>query len=70
MKCPLTTIVKVAPANPKAEDWCDCIKEECAWWDVNAGGCSVYLISRSLMYLFDVTVDIKEKMPHEAQFRR
>ena len=45
MKCPLTTIVQEAPANPKPEDWCDCIQAQCAWWNRFTEECAIYMIA-------------------------
>lgn len=62
MKCPLLTIASCIAYPDKNIMWTDCLKAECAWWDINSNGCSVYLISRSLMVIVDIGVDIKEKM--------
>jgi len=70
MKCPLSQGYFEQNPDDKGYMIQDCLKEECAWWDDKAGGCSVYLISRNLMGIFDVSVDVKEKMPHKGQFLR
>jgi len=70
MKCPIMTAGRMTCDDPLDFTYVDCLKEECAWWDATAGGCSIYLISRSLMGLVDTAIDIKEKMPHAGQFTK
>ena len=70
MKCPLRLIGFEGDLGLAEFPQVDCLGEECAWWDAQSNGCSVYLISRSLMGIFDIGVDIKEKMPHTGQFRK
>jgi len=69
MKCPLMRIPITVKGVADREKIDDCIKEECAWWDKLCQSCSVYEISRSLMGIFDVLVDIKDKMPPDEQAR-
>jgi len=70
MKCPLLSITRPGLMQPEAHPQNDCLKEECAWWDKHCQTCSVYEISRSLMGIFDIGVEIKDRMPYEGQLRK
>ena len=69
MKCPLFAISSKEQEQRGFLTHIDCLKEECAWWDKLCQSCSVYEISRSLMGIFDVLVDIKENMPQDERTR-
>ena len=62
MKCPLLQYYEDVEDYADRYVISDCLKEECAWWNANAGACSVYLISRNLMGIFDIGADIKDKI--------
>ena len=67
MKCPPRFKELIEVDEDLKYHGADCIKEECAWWDTKSNGCSIYLISRSLMAIADILIDLKEKMPQAEE---
>lgn len=37
--------------DPMVEDFGDCIKDQCAWWDHTNDDCSIKSIARNLRYI-------------------
>ncbi len=44
-------------SNPKYEDETLCDKQDCAWWDVNDGGCVMTSLPMVAHYLFLLAED-------------
>ncbi len=70
MKCPLFVMGQLANTIPAVGSNSDCLKEECAWWEANDGQCSVKVIAQFIAGIGMNIKDIRDKMPHEEQFRR
>lgn len=70
MKCPLLAIAWSGVVAKQQEDYPDCIKEECAWWDNEYNLCCVNRLSAGLAEMVALLNGIEAKMPHEAQFRK
>lgn len=70
MKCPLTYKEKVSYYQGRDYGIEDCLKGECAWWDADNGRCILLTIGSKLAYLHSAIKDIRDKMPHEGQFRK
>jgi len=70
MKCPLFVLAKTAHYSENVMITTDCLKEECAWWNKDRGVCSVKLGAGAIYDLWYQLTQIKEKMPHEEQFRK
>jgi len=70
MKCPLL-LAGAYGGNP---DWeavsIDCLKEECAWWDVANGHCALIELNRMLYDINATLVALVKKMPHAGQFTK
>jgi len=47
-----------------------CTQEECAWWDEERVCCHIRTLSKQVNRLADRVNEIKDKMPHEEQFRK
>ncbi|GAI37437.1 unnamed protein product [marine sediment metagenome] len=70
MKCPLLpTPIKIGIGELTGER-ADCLKEECAWWNSHTEECVTMSIGRILNHMSDSIYGIRDKMPHEEQFRR
>lgn len=70
MKCPLKhTLVE---ATQEIRTWRDddCLQKKCAWWDLDNGECIYQALNSNLLDLVSALKDIRDKMPHEGQFRR
>ena len=67
MKCPLTTVISTVERSPKAEDWGDCIKEECAWWDGDTQSCAISQLHKEICDIRNLVVKLLQKMLHEEQ---
>jgi hypothetical protein len=48
MKCPLQTLIKPGVGTHQWVDFFECIKEECAWWNVLEHECCHITIAREL----------------------
>jgi len=48
----------------------DCLKEECAWWNKTQEECNLVTIAVELFNVSSYLNDIRDKMPHELQFRK
>lgn len=65
MKCPMLTMGWVS-ANPELRPQdVDCLKEECAWWSLDDGGCILQAFNNNLIDLISALKDIRDKIPHE-----
>ena len=58
MKCLLFAIIHYGKLLPSQEDWRDCIKEECAWWEHDLGRCSIVSIAWRLYAIVAVLRDV------------
>ena len=70
MKCPLLKITRPGLMTIAEHPQDDCLQEECAWWVKASGSCAVEAIPRIIGFLGAELKGIKDKMPHEEQFRR
>lgn len=48
MKCPLLTAGNLERFPPENEEFLNCLKEECAWWDKKHKVCAIVVIAGSL----------------------
>ena len=70
MKCPQTFQIEITEDDQIQLAGADCIKEECAWWDIDQEGCGIHAITTFLHHLYIDLAQIRDKMPHEEQFRK
>lgn len=63
MKCPRQINYRIDQGFYNVVDMGECLKEECAWWESNGGGCALPLLALRLGTLVDAIYEIKEKMP-------
>jgi hypothetical protein len=70
MKCPLFYTARLHLPREITWDKCECLKEECAWWDYEIGQCSMVTLARQAHNIYSVLDLIGDKMPHELQFRK
>lgn len=76
MKCPRTFLIEIVEGNKFADAngiklaGAECIKEECGGWDKTQRCCGELSGTKALWTLVDVLDDIRDKMPHEKQFRK
>lgn len=70
MKCPLPLVTLVTDSFPPDNLFRDCLEEECAWWDEEQKRCDPTGLAHWVRALIAQLWEIKEKMPHEEQFRR
>ena len=70
MKCPLFVMSYVMKVGDAPTHQADCIKEECAWWVKASESCAIEAIPRIIGFLGSELKGIKDKMPHEEQFRK
>ena len=70
MKCPLLREQYRETKEEEICEWADCLKEECAWWDSEVKLCTVLSLRLSIDSLVEFLGNIKDKMPHEEQFRK
>jgi len=70
MKCPLFIMKGYYRAKLFDDKTADCIKEECAWWDDFNKRCDFKSIRVALVHLVATLEVIRERMPHELQFRK
>lgn len=70
MKCPLLKGRVPLPNGVIADEPQECRREECVCWDSGEGWCDPTGLIRPLIRLVQVLEEIKEKMPHELQFRK
>ena len=69
MKCPLFIMSDTRVQLGEETEVGDCIKEDCAWYDLATGCCSVLSISRLLTAVGNVLGNIHADMPSRSQFR-
>lgn len=70
MKCPLLAIAEMGVPRKGKGPEIDCLKEECAWWDRIDEQCGFLSLSHDIHWLRVTLQQIRDKMPHEEQFRR
>ena len=70
MKCPLITAGFWADNTTEGQQAINCLKKECAWWLPVDKTCAMVGIHCRLANLVELLDMIKDKMPHEEQFRR
>jgi len=70
MKCPVLRHAEMSSGTPYLTEGSDCLKEECAWWDGRFSQCIIFTSAEALYNLRNDIKDIKDKMPHEGQFRK
>ena len=70
MKCPLATAACIIRRSDLDEVTDECLKEECAWWDDEMGDCAVLDLAQTLWSIRGMLADIRDKIPHEEQFRK
>jgi len=70
MNCPIARAGQLARKQYDTDELSDCIKEECAWWQSELQNCIVYQAGMEIGTLCLFLEDIKNKMPHEEQFRK
>lgn len=70
MKCPLTYKEKVSYYQGRDYGIEDCLKERCAWWDDKFQQCLFFTATEQLFRIANILSDIRDKMPHEEQFRK
>lgn len=69
MKCPRRKMYVHIELGRTIEEFLDCLQEECGWWGEASQSCSMEAIPRIIGYVGGELKAIKEKMPHEGQFR-
>ena len=70
MKCPLFTIMDKRTQLGEESDYCECLKEECAWWEKEGESCALLLLGLRLGTVCDQLTDFIDKMPHVEQFKK
>jgi len=70
MKCPLLWASVLNSPRQVETKHGDCLKEECAWWDEERVCCHFRTLSKQVDRLADRINEIRDKMPHEEQFRK
>jgi len=70
MKCPQLLMFRPIEKSMEANYFGDCLKEECAWGDTGPEWCVLRSLAQSLVIIGQELVEIKDKMPHELQFRK
>lgn len=48
MKCPLFVIGDMRVQLGEETEYGDCLKEECAWWEVYIGACSIRVLAADI----------------------
>lgn len=70
MKCP-RAVAEVWETGHKPQFvYGDCLQEECAWWDRTYERCDPAGLTHNFERLTNELIAIRNKMPHEAQFRK
>ena len=70
MKCPLLSAsITTEDRRQGYQEW-DCLEEECACWDKAREMCVGSSLLVEIALLTKVLSDIRDKMPHELQFRK
>ena len=70
MKCPLLKVRRSWLGNQETITATDCLKADCAWWDKTRDQCIIKTAGNGIMGIMTDTMAIREKMPHEGQFRK
>jgi len=70
MKCPLFIDELFIQGELKELHRADCLKEECAWWNESESECSMLSLAKWQPFLINQVSGIRDKIPHEKQFRR
>jgi hypothetical protein len=64
MKCPLITAGFWADPGTGGKDAIDCLKEECAWWDMVDKSCVIFRMSRTLLAVEKRLKGIESLIPY------
>jgi len=64
MKCPLLATAWGAVAALEQQEYPDCLKEECAWWDKGGLRCGLMSLLERLGWMEKTLDDIAGMMPH------
>jgi len=70
MKCPLFYAGLFAHGGMWEVRAGDCLFEGCAWYIKDCGRCAILELALTHNLVIDALDDIRDKMPHEKQFRR
>lgn len=70
MKCPMQTLIIQNAGTVQGIDFFQCIEKECAWWSSIKGKCGIILLGEASHTIGGILLEIREQMPHEAQFRK
>ena len=70
MKCPLFETNRGSADKATPPYARECLKEECAWWMGGDRVCAVTALAGKLYDIDTLFEMVKDKMPHEEQFRR
>ena len=63
MKCPLMFAGDTSPGLSYDTNQCECIKEECAWWDDRFSQCVDVTTAEQLLKLANALKRIDSKIP-------
>lgn len=63
MKCPLLCLGKLAVGEITQDELSDCLKEECAWYDIGLGVCGIRVIGSALDVIRETLEAIEGKIP-------
>lgn len=69
MKCPLFEMFEPFGKAYDGAKFCECLKEECAWWDKPYERCDPTGLAHTLERLTDEVAKVQRRMPYEGQFR-
>ena len=70
MKCPLFGAGYIASGKVNGSISLDCLKEECAWWDLEGQFCIALSAGIALINIDQRLKQLVEKMPHADQFTK
>ena len=70
MKCPLLTIASVWATPEQKIKALDCLKEECAWWNVGFECCVLHALRDDLNEISSALQGILIKMPSLEAFKK
>ena len=70
MKCPVMTAGNFERFPPEKDEFIDCLKEECAWWDEIDERCVLVTLVDKIADMRDDLIQIRDKMPHTGQFTK
>lgn len=70
MKCPLQNRLVSFTPEKYGYEMGECLQEECAWWLEENDCCAILTLAQGSTYIHRAVLDLVNKMPHEAEFRR